>query len=173
MGNLEDEPSEREKLQKDLLWGYYLELRTQTRQIETTRATATNYALLVASALIAVISLDKEINRSDWPLCLVLLVVSFFTTVYSISYLDRYGRNKRRAGDVLAEIDARFFDDQQGTHRLSGLRDGAGATEGRYGPMMRRIGRMTLGTHVFWILVPGIIFLLSCLLLIQALTDAR
>jgi hypothetical protein len=172
MDDLANDLSERDKLQKDVLWGYYVELRTHARQTETTRATAINYALLVASALIAVITLDKEIAWSDWPLCVVLVVVSLFTTVYSISYLERYSRNKTRSRIVLREIDGRFFGDQHHAHRLAGLRERADATEGGYDRLVQRISRMTLGTHVFWILVPGVIFLLSCFLLSQALANA-
>ena len=106
---MSDPTDETAKIQKDLLWGYYVELRTHARQAEATRATAINYALLAGSALIAVITLDRQVSRSDWPLCVALLAVGLFATLFSFSFLDRYYRNRNRANAALEVIDERFF----------------------------------------------------------------
>jgi hypothetical protein len=77
------------------------------------------------------------VTRSDWPLCVVLLVVSLVTTVYSISYLERYSRHKIGARIVIQEIDARLFRDQEQAHRLAGIREAADKTKGEYGLLVQ------------------------------------
>jgi hypothetical protein len=165
-------PSESDKLQKDLLWAFYLEWRTAARHVETTRSNAINYALLVSAALITVITVDKQVTRSDWPLCVVLLSVSLFTSVYSLSYLERYLRNKKRAEVLMEEIDARFFRGQPEYHHVTWLRTKSDRLQRHETPFLAKIKGATVATHGFWIVVPIIIFLLSCLLLYQALTTA-
>ncbi|HEX5204123.1 MAG TPA: hypothetical protein VFW27_29695 [Actinoplanes sp.] len=123
--------------------------------------------MLVASALIAVISLDKTVNRGDRPLCVVLVVVSLFATIYSFAYGERYLKNKRRAQFVLAEIDRRFFDDQAEDGRLRGLKRAADRAEIRYSGLFRWVNRIAFSTHLFWVIVPAVIFVLGCLLLTQ------
>ncbi|WP_433302402.1 hypothetical protein ACQP2F_08960 [Actinoplanes sp. CA-030573] len=165
-----DEPAQltdRDKLQKELLWSHYAEFRATARQVEVTRSNATNYAMLVASALIAVISLDKAVNRSDRPLCVVLVEVSFFAALYAFAYGERYLKNKRRAHFVLLEIDRRFFDDRPASGRLHGLSQAADAGEGRFTGVFGWINRIAFSTHLFWVIVPLVIFVLGCLLLIQ------
>ncbi|MEU8818004.1 hypothetical protein [Actinoplanes sp. NPDC048796] len=162
-----EELSERDKVQKDLLWDYYAELRATARQIETTRSSATNYAMLVASALIAVVALDKVVDANDRALCLVLVVVSLFATFYSFAYAERYVKNKRRAEFVMAEIDRRFFGDQPEAARLRGIKHEADAAAGEYDQTFRLINRVTVSSHLFWIIVPATIFVLGCLLLLQ------
>ena len=173
-GNVDDSArdlSEGDELQKDLLWDFYSELRTTSRHVETTRSNAVNYALVVGAALITLITLDKKVDHADWPLCLVLVVVSLFTSAYSLLYLERYLRTKKRARVVLDEIDARFFSDQEWAHRLTGLRETADAEKGEYAKLFKWVRSATITTHAFLLVVPLIIFVLGCLLLIQALAN--
>ena len=73
------------KIQKDLLWGLYQDVRSHARHNEVLRSSAVNYMLLVASALITVIIFDKQINRYDLPLCLIVSLIGLISALFSAS----------------------------------------------------------------------------------------
>jgi hypothetical protein len=97
------------KIQKDLLWGEYVELRTHARHAEMVRVNAVNFVLLLTSALVAVITLDKTIGHADLALCLIIAAIGFFSIGFSLLYLDRYTRHITTAIHVREELDRLFF----------------------------------------------------------------
>src|SRR5688500_18613845 len=83
--------TELEKVQKDLLWNEYTELRTHQRHTETVRTSALSVVLLITSALTTVVTVDKAINRAALPLCLIITAVGLFSIPFSLLYVHRYG----------------------------------------------------------------------------------
>src|SRR4051794_39348781 len=78
-----------EAFRKDLLWGMYLEVRTQGRHAETLRASGTSLALAIGSGLVAVITADGDIDRADLPLSVTIIALSAFSALFSASYVER------------------------------------------------------------------------------------
>jgi hypothetical protein len=91
---------------RKLLWDLSVERRVHARHSETLRATATGYALAGASALIAVITLDKEINYDDLPLAFLLLVIGIVGALFSTAYTERSHQHRNRANSLLKELDS-------------------------------------------------------------------
>jgi hypothetical protein len=162
-----------QKVQKDLLWGEYTELRNQVRHVELVRTNAINFAMLLTSALIAVITLDRAIDRADLGLCLVITGVGLFSAVFSVLYLDRYVRNAARASYVRHELDRLFFSKEGLGLGLSSLRDAGEAEYLQHGNAFidrvkritfRGVGKVFHDSHLFWIAMPTLILIAGILL---------
>ena len=159
--------SEREKVQKDLLWETYLDLRNHARHAETVRANAVNYVLVLTAALITVISLDRQITRDDWPLCLFILFIGLFGTLSSLAYIERYDRNSERAHTLRDNIDKQYL-----SSRVQQLRDEADEMTKKKYRVLSRVKSVTGGTHLFWLVLPIATALLGGTLTILALIAA-
>lgn len=156
--------SELEKVQKDLLWGTYLELRTHARHAETVRASAINYVVLVTAALITVISLDNKITRDDWPLCLTILFLGLFATIFAAAYIERYSRNRERAHGVRKYVDERFL-----SGRVAELCSEADEKSRSKSRVLNWAKKVAISTHVFWLGLPAIILITGSILTFIAL----
>jgi hypothetical protein len=159
------EISELEKIQKDLLWGMYLELRTHARHAETVRANAINYVLVVTAALITVMTIDRDINGDDLALCLSIVFIGVFATVFSMSYIERYSRNRQRAEGVRKDLDERFLSG----HLEELYREAAERTRKR-SKVLYLTRRVTITTHLFWLGLPVIVLGIGIILTVVALT---
>jgi hypothetical protein len=184
------------KIQKDLLWGLYQDVRTHARHNETIRSNAVNYMLLGASALIVVITYDRCINGVlDNVLAIILSLFGLIGIVFATSYAELYYRNRAKSGRLLQELDTLVFQDQESIN-LSDIFPEAsrGAPEGTERSWLRRwFGRKAEAdyeyerklhlqeyeyrfkwtrritgragsTHVFWILLPFVVFLIGIVL---------
>ncbi|HEY3868778.1 MAG TPA: hypothetical protein VGM10_10535 [Actinocrinis sp.] len=141
-----DELSDRAKVRKDLLWGMYTDLRTHARHAETLRANVVNFMLLIASALIAVITKDGKVSRSDLPLCLALVVVGILGLAFAASYTELFERNRRRAAMLRTALDDEFLAD--GITIAALLRE---ADEQHHSNRLYRWSRRVTGsTQIFW-----------------------
>jgi hypothetical protein len=156
--------SEREKIRKDLLWETYLDLRNHARHAETVRANAINYVLILTAALITVISLDRQVTRDDWPLCVFILVIGLFGSLSSLAYIERYDRNRERAHSLRDNIDEQYL-----SGRVKQLRDEADKREHRILSWTKTVSG---GTHLFWLVLPLAIALLGAILTILAFIAA-
>ena len=147
------------KIQKDLLLGLYQDVTNHARHAEMLRANAVNYGLLVASILITVIvTSDNCITHSDWLLCIAVSLVGLFTALFAASYAELYFRNRARAERLRKFFDEAFFEGES-PHTLSWLRK---VDNECYS--FRRIRRITVSTHWFWIALPLIVFTLGTVL---------
>jgi hypothetical protein len=145
----------------------FIELRNQARHAETIRSNATNFALLIASALIALITVDKEVTRADGWLCVIVALVGFLAAVYSLAYTERYVRNKSRARRIRNDLDSTIFAGRRPS--LSQLLDESGsASSGPRVRLLQWIRRASGGTHAFWLGLPLMVFVLGCLLALRA-----
>lgn len=150
------------QVQKDLLWGLYQDVRGHSRHAETLRASAVNYMLVVASALVTVITFDKQINRFDLPLCLIVSVIGLISALFSASYAELYYRNRTRAGHLREHLDDVFFEDRaQAT--LSQVLAGADAVHSKT-KIHGWSRRITGSTHLFWLVPPLVLFAIGVVL---------
>ena len=146
------------KIQKDLLWGLYQDLRTHARHAETLRASAVNYMLVFAAALITVITFDHEIDMKDLPLSLILSLIGLITALFSASYAELYFRNRERAEHIRGHLDAVFF--KGSLNSIYVPRDNLRTL--KYDFQWAR--QITKSTHWFWILLPVIVLAVGLVL---------
>jgi hypothetical protein len=174
--------TESKKIQKDLLWNLYQDVRTHARHNETIRSNAVNYLLLGASALIVVITYDTRIRGAlDIVLAIILSLFGLIGMVFAASYAELYYRHRAKSGRLLQELDTLFFQDQQSINLSdifpSAHETHAGTTDADYDEYegklrefeyrfkrTRRITGKAGSTHVFWILLPFVVFLVGIVL---------
>jgi energy-converting hydrogenase Eha subunit A len=150
-----EEVSEIRKIQRELLWGLYQELRNHARHSETQRATAINYALVIASALTIVILFDRQINRYDLTLSLLISFIGLLSALFSLLYTELYWRNRERASRLLERLDTLFFKDQA-PNTLSEITNRADEIHRK--TKIYFWGRRIAGsTHLYWIGLPLVI----------------
>jgi hypothetical protein len=198
-----EDVTESKEILKDLLWGLYQDVRTHARHNETIRSNAINFMLLLASALLVVISLDGRLNNKDLPFTAILILVGLIGMVFAASYAELYYRHRAKSGRLLRELDTLFFQDQPSinlsdifpsaheTHADTTDADpnadttdadpNADTTDANYeyeGKLhefeykykwARRITGKAGSTHVFWILLPFVVFLVGIVLTVWAL----
>jgi len=152
--------SDTQKVQKELLWGLYQELRNHARHSETLRSTMNNYMLIIASALITVIMFDDKINILDLPLSLLVCFLGLLCGLFSLSYAERYQRNRERASELLKQLDTVFFEDQASAS-LSQLK--ADADKTHYSKKIYVFANK-FNTHVFWLILPLLVFVIGSVL---------
>jgi hypothetical protein len=159
--NVTDERlSDVEKVQKDLLWESYAELRTQARHVETLRTNAVSTVLVLTSALIAVITVDGKPIHDYWELCLSIAILGVLTTVFSILFLLRYEVCVQKAGKCLDELDRLFVTHRGYSINLRTIHKEVHEhhLEWREGFRTRVLFRFAFHrTHAFWVLVPVVI----------------
>ena len=155
------------KVQKDLWWGLYQDMRSHSRHAETLRASAVNYMLVVASALIAVITFDDQINRFDLPLSLIISIIGLISALFSASYTELYYRNRERAGHIRKHLDKAIFIDR-GSASLSEILEEADATHQKT-KTYRWSRRITGSTHLFWLVPPLVVLAIGIVLTILSL----
>lgn len=164
-----DKVSDITKVQKDLLWGLYQDVRSHSRHAETLRTSAVNYMLVVASALITVITIDKQITLFDLPLCLIVSVIGLISALFSASYTELYYRNRERAGHIRKHLDDELFKDRAPA-TLSQVLDDADVVH-RKTKIYRWSRRITGSTHLFWLVPPLVVFVIGIMLTILSLSS--
>jgi drug/metabolite transporter (DMT)-like permease len=149
-------------IQKDLLWGLYQEARSHARLAELLRSSAVNYMVLVASALITVITFDKQLNLYDLPLCIIVSLIGLVTALFSASYAELYHRNRQRAEHFLARLDATFFENKAPATLFQIKAD---ADDVHHKTKLYRWSRRVTGsTHMYWLVLPVLVFAVGAFL---------
>jgi hypothetical protein len=136
-----------------LLWDLSSERRNQGRHSENLRATVAAQTVAGASALVAVITYDKHVDIYDLPLCLMVTFVGIVGALFSATYTERYHRNRKRASDLLKELDAVTPHD----NRLSTIQIEARADEQTWSKKRFSIIRKISSTHWLWLVFPTIV----------------
>ena len=73
---------------KETLWRLYEDHYTQVRHYETQRSTVTNLLLTIAAALLAFITYDKALTRSDIPLTCLLFVIGLLVPRLALNIMS-------------------------------------------------------------------------------------
>jgi hypothetical protein len=156
-----EDPHESTKLQKDVLWGLYLEYRTHARHSETLRSNVNNNLLLAASGLTAVIAVGQGIDHNDWPLSVLMILLGLIGALFSASYTERYHRNRERASEVKNQIDSLLFVG----HTQRTMKDlQVSADRQHYDNARHRWIRRSTSAHWFWLVFPLMVALLGAVL---------
>jgi hypothetical protein len=108
--DINDNVSDTVKIQKDILWGMYLDAHNHARHIETMRSNAVNFVVVIATALIAIITFDQMLNRYDLPLCFILIIIGLMGTAFSASFTEEYFRYTHQVKFFRKELDDSFFE---------------------------------------------------------------
>jgi hypothetical protein len=161
--NAED-VTESEKIQKELMWDFYQDVRTHARHNETIRSNAIDYMLLVASALIIVISYDRKIcGGGDQAFAIILTLIGLIGALFAASYGELYYRNRDRSDRLRKELDTRFFQNQGAQTTLEEIWNET--DRGNYSLSKLRVITGDAGsTHVFWIVLPLVAGLIGIVL---------
>jgi hypothetical protein len=154
------------KDQKDLLWGLHQEYLSQARHAEMLRTSSVSFMLVIASALITVITFDDKLNRFDLPLTIIVSFLGLITALFSGSYAELHFRNRERAKQVLTHLDSLFFADRAPA-TLAQLKAAADNAHYRF----RWIRKITGSTHLFWLVLPVLVFIVGVFLTYLALSD--
>lgn len=85
------------KDQVDLLFKFYQEHTTQARHHETQRSTTSTILVAIAAGVTGLIRYDKEIDRIDFWLSLLLAVIGFFGAAFVYKQYERYRLHTERA----------------------------------------------------------------------------
>jgi hypothetical protein len=168
----DDENTEIQKYQKDVLLGSYQDVTNHARHAEMLRANAVNYGLLVASILITVIvNSGGKIDQYDLPLCIAVILGGLFTALFAASYAELYFRNRERAERHRKYFDRAFFKGKppvafregEPPLTLSWLRNVDKA------PYRFRWSKgITPSTHWFWIALPLAVFVFGIWLTVKS-----
>ena len=157
-----DNISDISKIQKDILWGVYLDLHNQSRHNEILRSNAVNFVLVMASALIAVITFDKDINRYDLPLCVLVVIIGLIGSLFSTSFTELTVRDKRRGRYILHHLDDSYFKNQA---KITLAQIQENADEEQHKTTVYRWGRRITGSaHIFWLVPPLGVLVIGILL---------
>jgi hypothetical protein len=152
----EDELNTRKKL----LWDLSQERRNHARHSETLRSSVSSYVLVAASGLVAVITFDDTINRYDFPLSLLLIAIGILGTLFSAAYTERYHRNRRRASELLKELDAiSSVSNKQTLTEIEAKADAIHYQRRRFS-----LARGLASTHWLWLAFPILVSLVGLVL---------
>ena len=81
----------------EVLWRMYNENCTHGRHHENLRAGVTNLIITLTGAVLAIISLDKQLNNSDIGLTIFLIVLGVFGALFSAKHYERFRAHMARA----------------------------------------------------------------------------
>lgn len=95
---------------KDVLLRLMQEHFNQIRHYDTQRSTVSNLVVVVSAAILAFVSYDKMLTRSDLPLTILLSVVGFFGAAFCIKYYERAALNSARFHRYQEKVDEVLFD---------------------------------------------------------------
>jgi hypothetical protein len=153
------------KARRELLWGMYTDLRLQARHAETLRSNVVNFMIVVASVLVAAITSDGHVRRSDLVPCVGVACAGLLGLAFATSYTELHERNRRRAMRIREELDRDHFSPPV---TIQGLLDQADAPH--KASKLHKWGRDVAGsTKRFWYLLPGLVLITGVVLTLAAL----
>lgn len=93
------------KEKTELLWRFYQEHCAWERHHETQRSSATNLVLVVAAAVLSLVTINKSIDLSDLPLTIFLIVLGLFGSILSLKHYERFKRHQTLAETYRKALD--------------------------------------------------------------------
>jgi len=91
---------------RDALWKLYQEHCTHVRHHESQRASAASSFLVIAGALLGLVTYDKSIGLADLPLTILLLLLGSFGALFSAKHYERASLHTERARRFRDAVDA-------------------------------------------------------------------
>lgn len=148
--------SDTEKIQRELLWGLYGDVRHHARHAELLRSSVVNFMIVISSVLIASIAQDGRLQRNDLIASSGIVFVGLMGMMFAASYTELHERNRLRAMRLRSFLDEKYFpSNHPGMISLLAESD----EDHRKSALYRRTRRLTGSTHRFWLLLPGVVLL--------------
>lgn len=142
---------------RKLLWDLSSERRNHGRHSENLRATVAALTMTASSALVAVVTYDRHVDVYDLPLTILVTFVGIIGAIFSATYTERYHRNRRRASELLKELDAiTNHGERSSTSVIEKLADEETWSKKRFS-IIRRIS----SSHWLWLLFPILVAILG------------
>jgi len=88
-----------------ILWNFYVENWNQARHHEVQRSTMTGLVVVVAGAIVTLVTADKNINRYDLPLDALMIALGIFGALFSAKQYERSQKHIERARGYRARLD--------------------------------------------------------------------
>jgi hypothetical protein len=92
----------------EILWKFYQEHCSWERHHEQQRSLSTNLLIAVAAGIIGVVTFDKQLNNTDLPLTIFLIMQGIFGAIFSAKIYECFCMHQNRANHYRKEIDALF-----------------------------------------------------------------
>ena len=150
---------------KDVLWKLYGDHYTQVRHYETQRSTVTNLLLTIAAALLAFVTYDKGLTRSDIPLTALIFVIGLFGAAFSLKYHERSSFHYNRLKHYRDKLDELLSD----PGLLERLREKAVEKHAQDFPTLYRGKLHWWKVHRLWIFLHLLVSLFGLVLTIRAI----
>jgi drug/metabolite transporter (DMT)-like permease len=154
---------------KDVLWKLCQDHYTHVRHYETQRSTVTNLLLTIAAALLAFITYDKVLSRSDIPLTVLLFIVGLFGAAFSVKYHERSSFHYNRLLSHRNELDKLL----SSPGILARLREEAEAKHSREFPMLYKGPMRWWKVHRLWIFLHLLVACFGLLLTVLAVYSVQ
>ena len=121
--------------------------------------------MTAASAIVAVITYDKHVDIYDLPLSIMVILIGVIGTLFSSAYTERYHRNRKRASDLLKELDqiTPHFD------RSSMVAIEAKADATTWSKKRFAVVRKISSSHWLWLAFPILVSILGAVLAVIAI----
>jgi hypothetical protein len=116
------------------------------------RSNAVNVVLVLAAALISLVSFDGTVTHADLGPSAMVAATGVAGLGWSIAYAERYDRNRNRAEHLRDRLDTLVIPRPENRVRQL-LTD---ADRHRRYPSTLRL-RTAMDTHVFWLLLPAVV----------------
>ena len=143
-----------------ILWNFYLENWTQARHHEVQRSTMTGLVVVVAGAIVTLVTADKSINRYDLPLDAFMIALGCFGAFFSAKQYERSQKHIERARGYRTLIDEMLPDAR--ICAIKAERDTK--TEKTFPRLSRwRLNRAWVGLHIAIVFL-GIVLAIASLL---------
>jgi Ca2+/Na+ antiporter len=91
--------------QNSIMICLYQEHLNQARHQENQRSTMSNLILIICSALLAAVTLDKDLSLTDLPLTLFLFSLGVYGAVFSAKYYERFKLHYERSRIVRKQLE--------------------------------------------------------------------
>jgi uncharacterized membrane protein YbhN (UPF0104 family) len=154
---------------KDVLWKLYQDHYTQVRHYETQRSTVTNLLFTIASVLLAFVTYDKALTRSDIPVTLLLFLVGLFGAALSVKYHERSSFHYNRLISYRDKLDELLSD----PGLLAKLREKARIKHEQEFPHLYKGKLYWWKVHRLWVLLHLLVSCLGLLLTILAICSTQ
>ena len=92
----------------DILWKLYQEHCTWERHHEQQRSLSTNLLLIVAAGILGVVTFDKQLNNTDLPLTVFLIMLGIFGAIFSAKVYEAFSMHQNRANHYRKALDSQF-----------------------------------------------------------------
>lgn len=154
---------------REVLWKIYQDHYTHVRHYETQRSTVTSLLLTIAAALLAFVTYDKALSKSDVPLTILLSVIGLFGAAFSIKYHERSSFHYNRLLSCRDKLDELLSD----PGLLRKLREGAEAKHRKEFPVLYKGALRWWKVHRLWVFLHLLVACFGLLLTILAMRSAQ